>query len=145
MGTENVVRTIKVVHPSCVVMVKIGNFYNVYSKDAYIFSYLFKYKIKENYGVPICGFPITSIGKVQNILEKSKINYIIVDKRSNYEEEYKQLNNQENNYDKIYEKAEKSVEIILRVQKIYDKILKEIENKNLYEILDKIEMILKNA
>ena len=82
---------------------------------------------------------------MQNILEKSKINYIIVDKRSNYEEEYKQLNNQENNYDKIYEKAEKSVEIILRVQKIYDKILKEIENKNLYEILDKIEMILKNA
>ncbi len=145
MSTENVVRTIKVVHASCVVIVKIGNFYNVYSKDAYIFSYLFKYKIKENYGVPICGFPINSIGKVQNILEKYKINYIIVDKRSNYEEEYKQLNNQENNYDKIYEKAEKSVQIILRTQKIYDKILKEIENKNSYEILDKIEMILKNA
>ena len=41
MGTINIVRTIKRVHPSCMVMVKIGSFYNVYSKDAYILSYLF--------------------------------------------------------------------------------------------------------
>ena len=47
MGTINIVKTIKLVHPSCMVIVKIGTFYNVYSKDAYIISYLLKYKIKE--------------------------------------------------------------------------------------------------
>ena len=34
MGTINVVSTIKLIHPSCVVMVKIGSFYSVYGKDA---------------------------------------------------------------------------------------------------------------
>ena len=43
MSTVNMVKTIKKIYPSCVILVKIGNFYNVYGKDAYIFSYLFDY------------------------------------------------------------------------------------------------------
>ena len=68
----------------------------------------------------MCSFPVSSISKVENILEKNKINYIVVDKRNNYEEEYKEINKQENNYDKIYEKAKKTVEITLRIQRIYN-------------------------
>ena len=52
MGTINVVKTIKFVHEFCVVLVKIGTFYSVYGKDAYIISYLFKYKIKVNSSSP---------------------------------------------------------------------------------------------
>ena len=48
MGTINVVKSIKMVYPTCMVLVKIGTFYDVYSKDVYIISYLLKYKIKES-------------------------------------------------------------------------------------------------
>ena len=34
MGTINIVKNIKEIHPECVVIVKIGTFYNVYGKDA---------------------------------------------------------------------------------------------------------------
>ncbi len=73
MGVVNIVKTIKQVHQSCVVLVKIGNFYNVYSKDAYIFSYLFNYKIIEKENVPVCSFPVTSLSKIENELEKNKM------------------------------------------------------------------------
>ena len=116
MGTVNMVRTIKRVYQSCVVLVKIGNFYHVYGKDAYIFSYLFNYKILEKEDIPSCGFPINAISKVEAILEKNKINYIVVDRRNNYDEEEKSINKQENQYDKFFEMSEKIVNNILRIQ-----------------------------
>jgi len=71
MATVNMVKTIKKIYPFCILLVKIGNFYNVYRKDAYILSYLFEYKIVEKEGVPTCGFTINAISKVENILEES--------------------------------------------------------------------------
>ena len=126
------------------VLVKIGSFYDVYSKDAYIISYLLKYKIKEKEKIPTCSFPVSSLSKVENILEKNKINYIVVDKRSNYDEDQKFINKQENNYEKIFEKAKSSVEIMLRIQKIYDKLLQNRDKLEIYEILEKIEKVLQN-
>ena len=41
----------KKIYPFCVILVKIENFYNVYGKDAYIYSYLFDYKIVEKAGI----------------------------------------------------------------------------------------------
>ena len=82
MGTVNMVKTIKKVYPSCAVLVKVGNFYHVYGKDAYILSYLFEYKITEKEGIPTCGFPLNAISKVENFLEKTKINYVTVDRRN---------------------------------------------------------------
>ena len=141
MGVINIVKTIKQIHPSCMVLVKIGTFYNVYSKDSYIVSYHFKYKIMEKENVPMCSFPVSSISKVENILEKSKINYIVVDKRSNYEEEQKVINKQENNYEKIFEKAEKTVAIKLRIQNIYDYLLRNSDNPKVNEKIEEIEKI----
>ena len=143
MGTINIVKTIKTVHPLCMVLVKIGTFYNVYSKDAYIISYLLKYKIIEKESVPTCSFPISSLSKVENILEKNKINYVVVDKRSNYEEEHKVINKQENNYEKIFEIASKSVVIMLRIQRIYNELVRRSNYTNISEQLDKIEMELR--
>ena len=115
MGTINIVKTMKMIHPSCVIIVKIGNFYHVYGKDAYIFAYLLEYKITEKDGIPHCGFPISSISKVENILEKNKINYISVDRRNNYDEEEKYINKHDNK-----------------------------NNKNINKILDKIEKVIKD-
>lgn len=41
------IQTMKLVHKLDIVLVKIGNFYQVYGKDAYIISYLFGYKLKK--------------------------------------------------------------------------------------------------
>ena len=143
MGTINIVKTIKNVHPLCMVLVKVGTFYNVYSKDAYIISYLLKYKIIEKENIPTCSFPISSLSKVENVLEKNKINYLVVDKRTNYEEEQKVINKQENNYEKIFEIANKSVMIMIRIQRIYDELVRRSNNTNINEKLSKIETELK--
>ena len=142
MGAINIVKTIKLIHESTVVLVKTGNFYNVYGKDSYIFSFLFKYKIMEKENVPTCCFPASSLRKVENCLEKNKINYLVVDKRNNYEEEEKWIDKQENNYDKIFEKSKKNVELLLRVEKIRNSLIRNIKNKNIENKLDKIEMVL---
>lgn len=143
MGTINIVKTIKEIHPECMVIVKIGTFYNVYGKDAYILSYLLKYKIIEKDNIPSCAFPISSISKVENILEKNKINYIAVDRRNNYDEEQKIINKQENNYDKILEKSKIAVGTTLRIQRIYQNLIKSRDTVQINEKLEKIEEILR--
>ena len=144
MGTINVVKSIKMVYPACMVLVKVGTFYDVYSKDAYIISYLLKYKIKEKEKIPTCSFPVSSLSKVENILEKNKINYIVVDKRNNYDEDQKVINKKENNYDKVFEKAKVSVEIMLRIQKIYDKLLQSRDDLQINNKLEEIEKVLQD-
>lgn len=47
MGILNIVKTVKEIHKKDIVFVKIGKFYQVYGKDAYIISYLFDYKLKK--------------------------------------------------------------------------------------------------
>ena len=49
MGIKNVIEVVKQVHKEEIVFVKIGKFYQVYGKDAYIVSYLFEYKLKKVY------------------------------------------------------------------------------------------------
>ena len=44
MGIENIVRTVKKIHPQFVVIVDNGKFYYTYGKDSYIISYLFNYR-----------------------------------------------------------------------------------------------------
>lgn len=144
MSTVNMVKTIKKIYPLCIVLVKIGNFYHVFGKDSYILSYLFEYKIVEKSGIPTCGFPINAISKVENILERTKINYIAVDRRNNYDEEEKYIDKQENNYDKIFEKSQEIVNIILRIQKINDFLKQNKDNKNIEKILEEMEKIIDN-
>ena len=142
MSTINMVKTIKKVYPSCVVTVKIGNFYHVYGKDAYIFSYLLGYKVVEKEGIPCCGFPTNAISKVENILEKRKVNYIVVDRRNNYEAEEKYINNQENNYDKIFEKSKQTIDKLLKIQKINQYLIQHKEDEKIEKILERMEKII---
>ena len=46
MGIIDTVKTIKKVQIGNIVLFKIGKFIHCYGKDAYIISYIFKYKIK---------------------------------------------------------------------------------------------------
>lgn len=65
MKVVNIVKAIKQIHPEYIVLIKIGKFYYSYSKDAYIVSYIFNYKLKiveEN--IRVCAFPVFILNKI---------------------------------------------------------------------------------
>ena len=43
---ETILNSIKTVHKEAVIIIRTGNFCNVYGQDAYIISYLFGYKLR---------------------------------------------------------------------------------------------------
>lgn len=92
-------------------------------------------------GVPTCGFPIAAISKIEGILEKSKINYLLVDKGNDYNEEEKYINSQENNYDKMFTKSKTTININLRVHKISEYLMEHKDDSNIEQILREIEKL----
>ena len=71
---NKMIDTIKDVHQNYVCMYKVGTFYHVYNKDAYIMSYIFDYKIKEvGNELKECVFPLSALPKVTAKLESSKM------------------------------------------------------------------------
>ena len=93
MGIINIVKNVKEIHKEFVVLVRVGNFYNCYGRDSYIISYLLGYKINilDN-NIYNSSFPKSAYNKVLSILEKNKINYIVLDKRNNFTYHIKQKN-----------------------------------------------------
>ena len=69
IGVLTIIKEVKAIHPEYVALIKTGNFYCVYGKDASIISNLFKYQFKEISDTISCGFPVSSIKKVQAKLE----------------------------------------------------------------------------
>ena len=63
-------------------------------------AYLLRYKInilKDN--IYSCAFPSNAINKVMATLEQNKINYLVLDRRNNYDLEEKNDNGNLNRYD----------------------------------------------
>lgn len=130
-------RSIKELFSDYVVMIKIGTFYEVYNDDANIISYLFKYKIKNlGSGDKVCGFPDSSINKVLYILEGKSINYIMIDKAHNYEEEGKVNYKKKNKYYEVLDIANEYIDIMNRINKIKNYLINDSSK------LDDIEKIL---
>lgn len=71
-------KNIKLVHPNDIALFNVGKFYYAYGKDAYILSYLFKYKLMliEQYKVYSIAFPKASLPRVtaelENILQLTR-------------------------------------------------------------------------
>lgn len=134
----------KKIHPKELVIIDIGKFFYAYGKDAYILSYLFGYKLTkiEAENVYSCAFPKQSYEKVIAKLENNKINYILLDRRNNYNIDEKSDNGNLNNYDKFFEKAHILVNRKIRVEKIYNYLMKNIEDENINNILRNLEETL---
>lgn len=145
MGILTMVKNIKQIHEKDIVLFKIGKFYYCYGKDAYIISYFFEYKLNliEN-NIYSCGFPSQSLNKVISKLEDKKINYVIVDRRNNYDieenENYKNLNS----YDKYFEKAKEEIGIKIRIQKINNYLLENINKKDIRNLIILLEKDIQN-
>lgn len=145
MAVLTIIKEIKGIHPHNVALVKMGNFYHVYGKDAYILAFLFKYKIKtieEN--CPTCGFPCESINKVMAKLEHEKINYMVLDRRNQYDVDEIVDQKNLNKYEEIYGKSKTYVNLSTRIDKISQKLTNLIGKEEAKTKIQQIEEILKN-
>ncbi len=143
MSTINMVKNIKQIHKEDILLVKIGKFYNSYGKDAYIISDLFSYKMKQvENNIYVCGFPDVSLNKVEAKLEREKINYILLDKRNNYEKDEESNNGNLNNYNKAYEKAKNNISYKIRIENINKFLIQQENKEELKEILQQMEKII---
>lgn len=70
----------KINYSNYIVMIKTGNFYEVFNKDALILNNIFKYKLKRLNKLVKCGFPINSLGNILITLDNNRINYFVYDK-----------------------------------------------------------------
>ena len=139
MGIINMVQNVKEIHYKYIVLVKVGNFYYCYGRDSYIISYLFNYKINIlNQNIYSCSFPQNALNKVIANLEQKKINYVILDRRNNYEIIEKSDNKNLNRYDKFYEIGKKKKVRKVRIEKIYSYLIENTEDKELIERIEKV-------
>ena len=133
----------KEIYRESIVLLKVGTFYNAYFNDAYILSYLFGYKIKKiDKNVSNCGFPISALSNVKYMLEQKKINYIIIDRAHNYEENEKEDFKSENSYVKCLEKARKCISLRNRVDNINEFLVDNMDKENINSILERMECII---
>ena len=140
MSIINIVKNIKQVHPEHIILIKIGKFYYSYSKDAYIISYIFGYKLKNiEENIKVCAFPIFILNKIMAKLEENKINYIIIDRRNNYEVDEKSDNGNLNKYNLYLEKSKKYINQKNKIEEIYNYLISNIENDTNNELIKEIE------
>ena len=140
MSIINIVKNIKQVHPEHIILIKIGKFYYSYSKDAYIISYIFGYKLKNiEENIKVCSFPVFILNKIMAKLEENKINYIIIDRRNNYEVDEKSDNGNLNKYNLYLEKSKKYINKKNKIEEIYNYLISNIENDTNNELIKKIE------
>lgn len=114
----------------------------MYGKDASIISNLFGYQFKKINDTITCGFPANSIKKIQAKLENSKINYLIINRRSGYEIEEKMDFKNLNTYNKQYAISKVYISNQKRINQINDYLNQNVRVKNLNIILKQIEKVI---
>ena len=72
-------------------------------------------------------------------LEDKKINYAIFDRRNNYEEEELCNFKEFNQYNQYFEKAKEYINCRIRIEKINNFLLNNIEKEDIKKILGRIE------
>lgn len=143
MSVLTIIKEVKELHPERVALVKIGKFYNVYMKDAYIIGYLFGYKLRDmEKGIKSAGFPEVSLKRVLATLENKKIEYMILDRRNNYDVDEKYEIGNINKYNEIYNKAKKIANLQARIENIYQYLNNNINRKDISNILKKMEQTI---
>ena len=118
----------KVKYKDYIILIKVGNFYEAFEKDAIILNRLLGYKVKRFSKTFKLGFPLSKIDDVINILKSKNINYVLYD-----------------NNVKAKEFDNNSYKVILNYIKIdritnylYDNVL----NDNIDSVLERIEKLI---
>ena len=116
---------------SSVVIRRNGGFYYAFDNDALVISYLTGYKVSSGR----CGFPLNSLNKVTNLLEESKVNYVVKENMKEVESKNYKKNNK---YNKVLDKGKKKYDIDYRINKLQEN-LHNLSYDKLCKLLDIIE------
>ena len=96
-----------------------GKFFEVYGYDAFMFNYLFEYKIIQNGKTYKCGFPDSSLIKITDKLNDLKISYQVIYRGKNpHVKDYKKINQ----YSKYKMIALQKMDIKERMDTLIEKI-----------------------
>lgn len=140
---NEMVKTIKLLHPDYICMFKIGAFYHLYGRDSYIVSYLFDYKLKDlGTEMVTCGFPLDIVNKIKAKLESEKLSYMLIDCRNNYIVDEKSDCGNNNRYQNVYPLARNYVNYKSRIDNIHRNLRERISEKDFRKMLAKIEEVI---
>ena len=116
-----------------IVIIKNGIFYNVLGRDCYIIKNILGYKVNNFGGTIKAGFPIRSLNKVLDTLDKLKINYLVYESEIVLKAHY----NSEN-----YELFLKdNLSINDRIKCIYEKLNEIKYDEKIFKVLESVEKI----
>ena len=144
MSVGIIIKNVKKIHKEDVILIQMGKFYYAYGKDAYILSGIFGYKLNEfEKNIYSVAFPVNSYAKVISKLENLKVNYLVLDRKNNYEileqQNYKNLNK----YTEVLEKNIEKVKIKIRIDKITNFLNAQIENTDdIRKLIANIERVI---
>lgn len=113
-------------------LIKIGNFYEIFDIDSLIMNKLFGYIISAVKDIFKCGFPIKSINNVIEVLDASNINYLVIGDDIKAKKEVEGNNYSSYNFDINIHKYNYS-----RI----NKIVNYLNDKMSSDISDKIDLI----
>ena len=140
---NEVIKTIKQIHSNDVCLFRMGGFFHTYGNDSYILSYFFGYKIRDlGNNVFECGFPVDIIPRIMKKLEDNKINYIVLDRRNNYNVEEKANYKNLNRYERFAKKARIYVNSKKKIDDISNYLTKNIYAEDMKDIIYNIEKYL---
>ena len=115
-----------------------GKFFEVYSYDAFMFDYLFDYKVLQNGKTYKCGFPNSSITKITNKLSDLKISYQIIYRGKNpHVTDFKKINQ----YSKYKFIALQKLDIKERIDVLVEKV-KSLNEEQAKKIMLELEKCL---
>lgn len=113
----------------CLILIKVGNFYQLFDEDGIIFNYLFDYKIKNGR----VGFPVKSLELVMCKLNEVKINYLIDIKYQIFDD---------NHYQQVLDRSKEILALKEKIADITNYLCSNIERKYIKRVIDKIQEVI---
>ncbi len=104
---------------------------------------MFQHKLRTiggNYAT--CGFPASCDNRIFASLESNQINYLILDRRNNYEVDEKVNFKKKNQYKKFFDVAYPNVRLKRRIDHLYQFMLDHMQEKEFENKLLSMEEIL---
>ena len=115
-----------------------GKFFEVYGYDAFMFGYLFDYKVLQNGKTYKCGFPDSSLTKITNKLSDLKISYQIIYRgRNPFVKDFKKINQ----YSKYKLLALQKLDIKERMDALVEKV-KSLNEEQAKKVMLELEKCL---
>lgn len=109
-----------------------GKFYNAYEEDAYVMHIIMGYKVSNGR----VGFPVSVIGKIENMLTEKQVNYLVIDK----DKEVSKGKFSKNNYKKYLDLGKKKYMVHKREDELVEKI-RNLNEKQVFKIIKYIEEV----